>query len=309
MDDYPKTLGELEAEFSTEDACHRYLVRLRWPAGYRCPRCQGAKAWEDGAGLFRCVACDYKTSATAGTIFERTRKPLVTWFRAIWLVTSQKNGVSAKGVQRVLGLGSYETAWTWLHKLRRAMVRPGRDSLSGTIDVDETYVGGERPGKRGRGAEGKTLVLIAAQHDGDGIGRIRLTRVPDLLGETLGRAVQTMVTAGSVVRTDGLKSYASLKNLGFAHEVVRPDESVGENLLPRCHRVASLLKRWLLGTHQSYVSYEHLDYYLDEYTFRFNRRTSAHRGLLFYRLLQHAMATGPVPYERIAKGVQGKPRQ
>ncbi len=307
MDSYPKTLAELEGAFSTEEACRGYLVRLRWPEGYRCPRCQGTKAWKDGAGLFRCVACDYKTSVTAGTIFERTRKPLVTWFRTIWLVTSQKNGASAKGVQRVLGLGSYETAWTWLHKLRRAMVRPGRDSLSGTIDVDETYIGGERPGKRGRGAAGKTLVLIAAQHDGDGIGRIRLAQAPDLLGQTLGRAVQTMVATGSVVRTDGLRSYAGLNSLGFVHEVVRTDESVGENLLPRCHRVASLLKRWLLGTHQSYVSHEHLDYYLDEYTFRFNRRTSKHRGLLFYRLLQQAMATGPVPYDRIVSDGHRKP--
>jgi len=307
MDGYPKTLAELEGEFSTEEACRGYLVGLRWPEGYRCPRCQGTKAWEDGAGLFRCVTCDYKTSVTAGTIFERTRKPLVTWFRAIWLVTSQKNGASAKGVQRVLGLGSYETAWTWLHKMRRAMVRPGRDSLQGTVDVDETYVGGERPGKHGRGAEGKALVLIAAQHDGDGIGRIRLIRVPDLLGETLGRAIQAMVAAGSVVRTDGLKSYGGLKSLGFVHEVARQGESVGENLLPRCHRVASLLKRWLLGTHQGYVSQEHLDYYLDEYTFRFNRRTSKHRGLLFYRLLQQAMGTGPVPYDRIIKDGHRKP--
>jgi len=251
--------------------------------------------------LFRCVACDYKTSVTAGTIFERTRKPLVTWFRAIWLVTSQKNGASAKGVQRVLGLGSYETAWTWLHKLRRAMVRPGRDSLPGTVDVDETYVGGERPGKHGRGAEGKTLVLIATQHDGEGIGRIRLSRVPDLRAATIGSAIQTMVAAGSVIRTDGLRSYAGLTGLGFVHEVVRQDESVGVNLLPRCHRVASLLKRWLLGTHQGYVSHEHLDYYLDEYTLRFNRRTSKYRGLLFYRLLQQAMATGPASYERIVR--------
>jgi len=307
VEEYPKTLAELEDAFSTEEACRGYLVRLRWPEGYRCPRCLGTKAWEDRADLFRCVACGYKTSVTAGTIFERTRKPLVTWFRAIWLVTSQKNGASAKGVQRVLGLGSYETAWTWLHKLRRAMVRPGRDSLAGTVDVDETYVGGERPGKHGRNAAGKSLVLIAAQHDGEGIGRIRLTRIPDLCGETMGGAVQTMVAAGSVVRTDGLMSYSGLTTLGFVHEVVRHDAAVGKNLLPRCHRVASLLKRWLLGTHQGYVSPEHLDYYLDEYTFRFNRRTSKHRGLLFFRLVQQAMATGPVPYSRIVNDARRKP--
>jgi transposase-like protein len=260
--------------------------------------------------LYECAACHNQVSVTAGTIFDRTRKPLVTWFRAIWLVTSQKNGASAKGVQRVLGLGSYETAWTWLHKLRRAMVRPGRDKLVGAVDVDETYVGGERPGKHGRGAEGKTLVLIAAQHDGAGIGRIRLCRISDLSGTTVGAAVQTMVATGNVVRTDGLKSYSGLKALGFIHEVVRHDETVGKNLLPRCHRVASLLKRWLLGTHQGYVSPEHLDYYLDEYTFRFNRRTSQYRGKLFYRCLQQAMQVEPAPYKVLIKHVRGpKPQR
>lgn len=301
MDEYPKTIGELESVFTTDQACREYLIRLRWPDGYRCPRCHTGKAWTDRAGLFRCVECDYKTSVTAGTIFEGTRKPLVTWFRAIWWLTSQKNGASAKGVQRILGLGSYETAWSWLHKLRRAMVRPGRDRLTGTVDVDETYVGGERPGKRGRGAEGKSLVLIAAQHDGDGFGRIRMMQVPDVLGETMERAIQSMIEPGSLIKTDGLRSYNGLKGLGYQHEVVRKDESLGQNLLPRCHRVASLLKRWLLGTHQGYVSPEHLAYYLDEFTFRFNRRTSKHRGLLFYRLLQQAVATGPIPYDLIAK--------
>ena len=295
---------ELESEFSTEEACRQYLVELKWPQGYRCPRCQGQKAWEDRAGLFRCVACDYKTSVTAGTIFERTRTPLVTWFRAIWWVTSQKSGASAKGVQRVLGLGSYETAWTWLHKMRRAMVRPGRDRLKGSVDVDETYVGGVWKGKRGRGTEGKTLVIIAAEHDGDGIGRIRLVRVPNQSARSFERAVSASVEPGSTVRTDGLRSYNGLRRLGYRHKRVRKAESVGDNLLPRCHRVASLLKRWLLGTHQGAVSHKHLDYYLDEYTFRFNRRTSRHRGMLFYRLLQQAMATEPITYQRIVKGVQ-----
>jgi transposase-like protein len=219
----------------------------------------------------------------------------------IWWLTSQKNGVSAKGVQRVLGLGSYETAWAWLHKMRRAMVRPGRDRLSGAVEVDETYVGGAKPGKRGRGAEAKTLVLIAAQQDGNGIGRIRMLPVPDFLGKTLEGAVQAMVKPGSLVRTDGLRSYSGLEKLGYKHEVVRTGESIGQNLLPRCHRVASLLKRWLLGTHQGYASPKQLAFYLDEFTFRFNRRTSSHRGLLFFRLLQQAMATRPSPYDQIIK--------
>lgn len=243
-------------------------------------------------------------SVTAGTIFERTRKPLAVWFRAIWWVTSQKNGASAKGVQRILGLGSYETAWTWLHKLRRAMVRPGRDRLKGTVDVDETYVGGVWKGKRGRGTEGKTLVIIAAEHAGDAIGRIRLVQVPDQSGHSFEKAVSASVEVGSKVRTDGLKSYNGLKTLGYQHEIVRKTEVLGENLLPRCHRVASLLKRWLLGTHQGAVRHEHLDYYLDEYTFRFNRRTSTYRGMLFFRLLQQAMATEPTTYRGIIQSVR-----
>lgn len=305
MEEYPKTLAELESEFSTEEACRRYLVGVRWPKGYRCPRCGKGKAWEDRGGWFRCIACDYKTSVTSGTMFERTHKPLVTWFRAIWWVTGQKNGASAKGVQRVLGLGSYETAWTWLHKLRRAMVRPGRDRLRGTVDVDETYVGGVKKGKRGRGTEGKTLVVIAAQHAGNAIGRIRLVHVPDISGKSMEQAVRASVEPGSIVRTDGLRSYNGLGSLGVAHEVVRKEAAIGDNLLPRCHRVASLLKRWLLGTHQGSVSHEHLDYYLDEFTFRFNRRTSRYRGLLFYRLLQQAMATEATTYGHISKGIRG----
>jgi len=258
------------------------------------------------AVLFECARCHYKASVTAGTIFERTRSPLTKWFRAIWLVTSQKNGASALNLKQVLGLGSYETAWAWLHKLRRAMVRPGRDRLSGVIEVDETYVGGEKPGKRGRGAEGKTLVVIAAQEDGNRIGRIRLRRVLDASGASLEEAVQQAVEPGSVVRTDGWGGYNRLSSLGYVHDVVRRQSVVGENLLPLCHRIAGLLKRWLMGTHQGAISHEHLDYYLDEYTFRFNRRRSHYRGKLFYRLLQHAVSTDPIPYKEMVLHVRGR---
>jgi transposase-like protein len=233
----------------------------------------------------------------------------VTWFRAIWWVTSQKNGASAKGLQRILGLGSYKTAWTWLHKLRRAMVRPGRDRLAGVVEVDEIYIGGEKPGKRGRGAEGKALVLIAAQVDGERIGRIRLRRVKDASGASLEPAVQETVEPGSIVRTDGWGGYNNLDHLGYVREIVRKNAEVGDNLLPRCNRVAALLQRWLLGTHQGAVSHAHLDYYLDEYTFRFNRRTSRYRGKLFYRLIQQAVAIEPVPYTALVKHVRGpKPK-
>jgi predicted RNA-binding Zn-ribbon protein involved in translation (DUF1610 family) len=215
MEDYPKNLIELEQRFSTEQACRDYLSQLRWPEGFRCPACGHSKAWRLKGDLFKCVECGRKSSVIAGTLFDGTRKPLVLWFRAIWWVTSQKNGASALGLQRILGLGSYETAWTWLHKLRRAMIRPGRDRLSGTIQVDETYIGGEKPGKRGRGAEGKSLVIIAAQEDGKATGRIRLMQIPDASGENLEAAVQATVNLGAVVKTDGWRGYNGLKSLGY----------------------------------------------------------------------------------------------
>ena len=212
----------------------------------------------------------------------------------MWYVVNQKSGVSALGLQRVLGLGSYHTAWNWLHKLRRAMIRPGRERLSGQIEVDEVFIGGVRPGKRGRGAAGKTLVVIAVEEAVKGIGRIRLHQVADAAGESLEPAVWDMVEPGSTVRTDGWRGYNGLTELGYKHVVVRSTPELGANLLPLANRIASLLKRWLLGTHQGAVEHSHLEYYLDEYTFRFNRRTSKSRGLLFYRLICQAVDLGPV---------------
>jgi transposase-like protein len=294
VEDYPRTILEFEQLFATEEACRGYLVQLRWPEGFCCPRCGHRQAWATKRGLYRCRHCDYQVSVTAGTIFQDTRKPLRLWFRAIWHVTSQKIGVSALGLQRVLGLPRYETTWTWLQKLRVAMVRPGRDRLSGIIEVDETHIGGEKPGKRGRGAGGKALVMVAAQENEGHIGRIRMCRVPDASAENLSQAVQDTVEPGSMVRTDGWGGYGQLTSLGYVHAVVRETGEVGENLLPLAHRAASLLKRWLLGTHQGAVRASHLDYYLDEFTFRFNPRTSGSRGKLFYRLVQQAVQVQPV---------------
>lgn len=258
-----------------------------------------------------CATCAQQVSVTAGTIFQDTRTPLTLWFRAIWWVVSQKSGASALGLQRVLGLGSYETAWTWLHKLRRAMVRPGRDRLTGEIEVDETFVGGVEPGGGRRHVGSKTLVGVAAEVRGPGIGRIRLRRVADSSGESLRPFVQEVITPGSTVITDGLQSYRGLSDIGYRHDrrVLLGSGESAEAVLPRVHRVASLLKRWLLGTHQGAVSREHLDYYLDEFTFRFNRRTSRHRGKLFSRLLEHAVAVDPVPYAAMVKGLRGPPRR
>ena len=307
VEDYPRNRSEFEARFSTEAACREYLVKLRWPDGFWCPRCGGRKSWPVRGVLLQCAGCGHQSSVTAGTIFQDTRKPLTLWFRAMWAVTSQKNGASAIGIQRELGLGSYDTAWTWLHKLRRAMVRPGRDRLAGSLEVDETFWGSEEEGMRGRQTESKVLVVIAAQEDGKGIGRIRMRRIPDASAQSLMPFVEDAIEPGSLVHTDGWSGYDTLEGKGYRHRItlVKGRKESASDLLPRVHLVASLLKRWLLGTHQGAVSREHLDYYLDEFTFRFNRRNSRSRGKLFLRLAEQAVAVGPSPYKSMVRCYAG----
>jgi hypothetical protein len=297
-EDYPRTLRQLEERFADEGACRAYLFAVRWPDGFVCPRCYGRTGWPSGRGLWVCGNCRHQASVTAGTIFQDTHLPLTIWFRAIWHTTAQKTGVSALGLQRVLGLGSYRTAWAILHKLRRAMVRPGRDRLSGVVEVDETYWGGEEAGVIGRLTHEKALIAVAAQEDGRRIGRIRLRRLPDLTKPSLHGFIHETIEPGSTVRTDGLPAYLGLE--GYIHDrQVQQKQPAGDHLLPRVHRVVSLLKRWLLGTHQGAVGQEHLDAYLDEFTFRFNRRTSASRGKLFYRLVQQSLQVAPSPFDTL----------
>jgi transposase-like protein len=308
MEDYPRTLPEFERRFATEEACRAYMSQLRWPEGVVCPRCNGRRGWAARRHVWVCAGCRFEVSVAAGTIFQDTRLPMTLWCRAIWWVTSQKTGASALGLQRVLGLGSYRTAWTWLHKLRRAMVRPGRDRLTGRVEVDETYLGGEKPGKRGRGAAGKALIVVAAQEDGRGTRRIRMRRVQDASAGSLHPFVAEAIEPGSVVHTDGWEGYRGLGQQGYLQAITIRKRAASE-LMPRVHRVVALLKRWLMGTHQGAVSPEHLDYYLDEFTFRFNRRTSRSRGRLFYRLVQQAVAVDPVPYAAMLRYTRGrKPR-
>jgi transposase-like protein len=300
--DYPRTLQEFEAWFGTEEGCAEYVRRLRWPAGFRCPCCGHQQAWTTARQLLHCTGCGHQTSVTAGTIFEGTRKPLRLWFQAMWYITNQKSGVSALGLKRVLGLGSYQTAWAWLHKLRRAMVRPGRDLLSGRVEVDESYVGGEEEGVHGRETETKAIVVIAVEiHSPKGFGRVRLRQVPDVSGPSLIGFIHDVIAPGTTVITDGWQGYHGLSKHGYIHErrVLSANPEPAHVVLPGPHRVASLLKRWLLGIHQGAVRQRQLDYYLDEYTFRFNRRTSKSRGLLFHRLMQQAVHIDPVPYRDI----------
>jgi transposase-like protein len=294
-EEYPRTILELDDRFPTEDACRDYLIRLRWPEGFVCPRCGAHGGWSATRGRIVCQACRYQASVTAGTILQDTHKPLRLWFHAVWHVTSQKHGASAVNVQQILGLGSYSTAWTWLHKLRRAMVRPGRDLLRGRVEVDETFISGDPPRESGR-ERSKALVIIAAEEDGPGIGRIRMAQLASRSRSNLHAFLQRSVQPGSAIHTDGLPAYDGLDKKGYQHEVsvlLGKGREASTQLLPRVHRIASLLKRWLLGTHQGAVSNEYLDYYLDEFTFRFNRRTSKSRGKLFYRLLQQIVQIDP----------------
>ena len=303
MEGFPRNQGEFDAAFGSEEACWAYLVRLRWPEGFRCPGCGHDKAWPVRGRLFQCAACGRQASVTAGTMFQDTRTPLTVWFRAMWAVTSQKTGTSALALQQVLGFGSYQTAWAWLHKLRRAMVRPGRDRLAGRVEVDETFVGGLEDGISGRGAVKKVLIAVAAEDVGRGIGRIRLRRVPNASANSLQGFIDDVVEPGSQVHTGGWVGYDRVEAHGYRHRItfISDHPEPANKLLPRVHLVVSLLKRWLLGTHQGAVSPAHLDYYLDEFTFRFNRRRSRYRGKLFHRLAQQAVQVPPVPYKDLVK--------
>jgi transposase-like protein len=241
-------------------------------------------------GLLLCRFCRYQASVTAGTVFQDTHLPLSLWFRAMWQVTSHKTGISALGLQRVLGLGSYKTAWTLLHKLRRAMVRPGRDPLRGVVEVDETFWGREEKGADGRFRQSKSLIIVAAEEDGSGIGRIRLRSIADASRKSLHGFIHDAIELGSTVRTDGLRAYSQLEGYVHIRQIAQPEQN---SYLHRVHRVISLLKRWLMGTHQGAVNQRYLEDYLNEFAFRFNRRKSASRGKLFYRLAQYAAQLEP----------------
>ena len=309
MEDYPRDQLDFESRFASEQACRDYLFALRWPDGFGCPGCGHERAWPVRKVWFECARCGRQTSVTGGTIFQDTRKPLRLWLRALWHITSQKHGASALGLQRVLGLGSYQTAWTGMHKLRRAMVRPGRERLTGVVAVDESCWGAEEEGVIGRQTERKALIAVAAEERGAGLGRLGMQRVKDASAASLMPFVEQSVEPGSVVRSDDWSGYDPLKKKDYQRRIVtiKHHREQASELLPKVHLAISLLKRWLLGTHQGAVSHEHLDYYLDEFVFRFNRRRSRSRGKLFYRLVQQAVAVEPTPYRSIVADWDAEP--
>jgi transposase-like protein len=301
--DYPRDYAEFCAWFPDDAACLDYLEWLRWPDGFACPRCGSSRSWRLGDGRFWCESCRRRVSVMTGTIFHRTRTPLTVWFAGAWHMTSAKNGVSAKTLQRVLGFGSYQTAWTMLHRFRAAMIRPDRDRLADRVEVDEVLVGGEEHGgKRGRGAGRKALVGVAVEVlSPKGFGRVRMQCIPDASGTSLTAFVRDVVEPGATVLTDGWGGYNDLGRHGLIHHrtILSDSGDPAHVSMPGVHRVAALLKRWLLGTHQGAVEADHLQGYLDEFAFRFNRRRSGFRGLLFRRLLEQAVEKRPVTYRSL----------
>jgi len=313
---YPRSVGEFNAWFQTDADCLDYLEWLRWPSGFVCPDCGHGGGWRLGDGRFRCSGCSSRTSVTAGTIFDRTRTPLTVWFTACWLFATGKDGISALSLKRTLEIGSYQTVWAMLHRLRSLLVRPGRDRLAGVVEVDETYIGGLEAGLAGGRAPGKkVLVAIAVEvREPRGLGRCRMAPVANGSGVSLHPFVSNNVEPGAKVITDAWEGYRGLDKLGYIHErrSLRAARAAGEDsdkLLPAVHRVASLAKRWLLGTHQGAVEDAHLTSYLDEFVFRFNRRHSRSRGMVFYRVLELAVAHTPVRYHHLlaTKRPQGTP--
>lgn len=300
--DYPRSYAELRAWFPDDDACRDYLEWLRWPNDFVCPHCAGQGGSRLQDGRYWCAPCHRRVSVTAGTVFHRTRSPLTVWFAAGWYMTVSKNGVAALTLHRLLGFGSYQTAWAMLHRLRSAMVRPRRDRLAGVVEVDETFFGGVRSGKRGRGAEGKALVAVAVELlEPKGFGRCRLRVIPNATAASLSPFLRDSIEPRSTVVTDGLGSYPLAVGADYDHRPINVARSGAQasGLLPGVHRIASFAKRWLLGTHQGAVEGDHLQAYLDEFSFRFNRRKSKHRGLLFRRLLEQAVQVGPLSYKSL----------
>lgn len=312
--DYPRSVGELQSWFASDDDCLDYLEWLRWPDGFVCPACGQPGGWRLGDGRLRCGSCRSATSVTAGTIFDKTRTPLTVWFTACWLFATQKDGVSAQSLQRALEISSYQTAWAMLHRLRSVLVRPGRERLTGRVEVDETFIGGEEPGLRGGRQKGKkALVGVAVEvREAKGFGRCRMAILADASAASLHPFVTGHVEPGATVITDAWPGYSGIDELGYTRErhSQRAARQRGQDpfgLLSGVHRIASLAKRWLLGTHQGSVDEAHLQAYLDEFVFRFNRRTSRSRGLVFHRVLDLAVGHEPVRYRDLV--VDARPKR
>lgn len=293
---YPEDFEEFLDWFPTESDCRDYLEWVRWSDGFVCPKCGHTACWKFESGIRKCAKCRKLISVTNGTVFDSGKKSMRLWFHVMWLLMAQKTGISAQNFCDMFGFGSYQTTWGWLQKLRSVMIRSGRDQLTGRVEVDETYIGGQKEGKRGRGAASKTLVLVAVEGDkGAKLGRVRFKIVKTHSSAAIKTFVSDYVAPGSTVVTDGLKSYNFFDGLDVKHEpyVLSQGQPDADSNLEHVHLVISLVKRWMLGTLQGAVTPDHMSGYLDEFAFRFNRRMSTHRGKLFHRLVQQAITARP----------------
>ena len=303
---YPKNALELEDKLHTDDQCLEYLFQLRWPDGFKCLKCNSSSYWRKSRGRFECADCHYESSVLVGTIFEGSNLKLRVWFRAIWCLVSEKNGTNALSLQRMLGLGSYRTAWQMLHKLRDAMVKVDRSKLSGEVEFDEFYLGGKSKSANRANPENKLLLTIGVEVNGRGCGRIRIDHIERINTNTVVKSVCTLVEPGSLVITDGFGGYNYIESRGYRHRAYNQKQEKTKDFdddsrLPRAHRVISLLKRWYYGTLQGRMSKKHSKAYIDEFVFRFNRRTSKARGLLFLRVLENGILLKPTTYQERIK--------
>jgi transposase-like protein len=302
---FPDTEIEFDTMFSTEEHCVDYLFKQRWADGFKCLKCGKTHYWKSNRDLYICTNCEHQHSITAGTIFHQTHKPLKYWFKAIWWFTTTKSGISATNLSRLLGI-SYPTAWAWLQKLKRCTVNPNREPLSGTVEVDEFYLGGKMSGKQGRGSENKHKVVVAVERrESDDpeidlshlMGRVRIAVIPDCSAENLTPFIKSNISFGSTLITDKWTGYTAELKKNYTHESYKFSEN--KSVLDHVHRIASLVKRWFIGTLQGSKKPQHLQKYMDEYVFRFNRRNSESIGFKFFRLIQFAVDTKPITYNMI----------
>ena len=294
-EDFPKNQVEFDRRFCDEQSCLEYLFQLRWPVGFVCPRCSHTEFWRSARGLYVCCKCEHQQSVTAGTIFHGTKKPLTVWFKALWWFSTRKSGISAVCLQGLLGMGSYDTAWRWLQKLRTCTIFPDREKLSGSIEADEFYLGGEQGGKRGRGADHKCIVAVAIERKGHKLGRLRMQVISRCSADELIPFAKVNIATGSCITTDGWKGYCGLEEAGYLHrKIVQSQVDDKESVLPGVHLIVSLFKRVILGTFQGRFGGQYLQRLLDEYVFRFNRRTTKSVGKRFWRIVQQAVASPPI---------------
>ena len=300
LEDFPKSEIDFEDRFSNDQACYQYLFQLKWPDGFKCSSCGHRGFWVSAKNIYICTRCEHNVSLSAGTIMHGTKKPVRYWFKAMWWFTTRKCGVNAVNLKELLGFGSYDTAWRWLQKLRRCTIRKAREKLCGTVEVDEFYIGAQHPGKRGRGSSGKSIVITAVEKQGKKIGRIRMRAISDCSSASILSFINDNVEPGSIIISDGWKGYLPLADKNYTHAAViletMPDK---ENALSAVHIIVSLVKRLMMGTFQGSFAAKYLQYYLDEYVFRFNRRKSLSVGKKFMRIVQQVINSTPITYAQI----------